>query len=119
MQRLNFTLDETTVELLERLAQRYYHGNKSQAVHSALESLAAHAGHEGWLIAGYTPVVLSEDAACHSCGDPHQVGETLFRPVFERGEGPNALPKIPPQEWLDCNNCVEQDSESPSSSGER
>ena len=46
MQRLNFTLDEATVQLLDRLAAKYYHGNKSLTVRAALESLAAHAGHE-------------------------------------------------------------------------
>jgi hypothetical protein len=32
----------------------------------------------------------------------------LYRPVFERGEGPHALPKIPREMWLNCSNCVEQ-----------
>ncbi len=110
MQRLNFTLDDETVALLEKLAQKYYHGNKSQTVRSALESLAAHAGHEGWVVSGYSPVVVEEDTRCHSCGDPHQKGETLFRPVFQRGEGPRVLHRIPAEPWLDCPTCVEQSS---------
>ena len=92
MQRVNFTLDESTLRLLERLAQNYYGGNKSQTVRAALESLAAHAGHEGWLIAGYTPVVAEADASCHTCGVLHRRSEVLYRPVFEGGDGPQALP---------------------------
>lgn len=109
MQRLNFTLDDDTIRLLERLAEKYYHGNKSQTVRSALESLAAHTGHEGWVVAGYTPVVLEEDQArCHTCGDPHKKGDVLYRPVFQRGEGPRVLPRIPTENWLDCSTCVEE-----------
>jgi len=108
MQRLNFTLDETTVELLNRLSDTYFQGNKSQTVRSALESLAAHAGHEGWVVAGYSPVVLEGDAQCHTCGDSHHSGEVLLRPVFERGDGPGALARIPAEHWLACHDCVEQ-----------
>lgn len=109
MKRLNFTLNDGTVELLDRLAASYFHGNKSLAVRAALESLAAHAGHEGWVISGYTPVVLDGDVTCHTCGDPHRPGEVLFRPVFERGDGPQALAHIPSVNWLDCPGCVEQE----------
>ncbi|MSP12285.1 MAG: hypothetical protein EXR62_04920 [Chloroflexi bacterium] len=108
MQRLNFTLDDNTVELLERLAEKYYSGNKSLTVRAALESLAAHAGHEGWVITGYTPVVIAEESACHTCGETHDKGEVLYRPVFERGASSKALPKIPAENWLDCSHCVEQ-----------
>jgi hypothetical protein len=108
MQRLNFTLDEATVQLLDKLADKYYHGNKSLTVRSALESLAAHAGHEGWVITGYTPIVVRDQTNCHTCGDLHREGDVLYRPVFERGEGPGAMPKIPKENWLDCSNCVEQ-----------
>ncbi len=108
MQRLNFTLDDATVQLLDRLAQKYYHGNKSLTVRSALESLAAHAGHEGWVVTGYTPIVVEGQTNCHTCGDLHREGDVLYRPVFERGEGPRAMAKIPRENWLDCSNCVEQ-----------
>ncbi|MFQ5692189.1 MAG: hypothetical protein ACE5IM_03985 [Nitrospinota bacterium] len=108
MPRLNFTLDGKAVSLLGRLARKYYGGNKSLTVRRALESLAAHAGHEGWRIAGYTPVTIEERAACHTCGGTHRKGEVLYRPVFERGEGPNALAKLPKENWLDCPDCVEQ-----------
>jgi len=107
MKRLNFTLDAATVHLLEKLSETYYHGNKSQTVRAALESLAAHIGHDGWVITGYTPVPLDTDAACHTCGSPHQEGEILFRPVFERGTSPEALLHIPSEVWLDCPLCVE------------
>jgi hypothetical protein len=108
MQRLNFTLDDATVQLLDKLAEKYYHGNKSLTVRSALESLATHVGHEGWVISGYTPIVVDEQMSCHTCGDPHPEGDVLYRPVFIRGEGPKAMPKIPTETWLDCSNCVEQ-----------
>ena len=107
MHRLNFTLDEEAVQLLEQLAARYYHGNKSQTVRAALESLAAHAGHDGWVITGYAPVQLATEAACHTCGVSHPEGDVLFRPVFERGTSPKALTHIPSEVWLDCSGCVE------------
>jgi hypothetical protein len=107
MQRVNFTLDNGTVDLLNRLAADYYHGNKSRTVRAALESLAAHAGHAGWVVAGYTPVVVEARAACHSCGEPHREGDVLYRPVFRRGEGERALPRLPAEPWLDCGACVE------------
>jgi hypothetical protein len=108
MQRLNFTLNDDTVRLLERLAGKYYGGNKSQTVRAALESLAAHVGHDGWVIAGYTPVELDAAAECHTCGEAHDTGDVLYRPVFERGSSPRALPRIPAESWLDCPQCVEQ-----------
>ena len=107
MQRLNFTLDADTVRLLERLAQQYYGGNKSQTVRAALESLAVHTGHDGWVVAGYTPVRLEDDEACHSCGTAFHEGDVLLRPVFERGTSPRALPHIPSEQWLDCPTCAE------------
>lgn len=108
MKRLNFTLDDDTVKLLEELAGKYYSGNKSQTVRAALESLAAHTGHEGWIIAGYTPKELDNESACHSCGEEHEKGEILYRPVFERGKSPEAFPKMPTENWLDCPDCAEQ-----------
>ncbi len=108
MHRLNFTLDNTTVLLLEKLAETYYAGNKSQTVRAALESLAAHIGHDGWVIAGYTPVELQDDVDCHTCGTHYQEGAILYRPVFERGRSPKALSQIPAEAWLDCPSCVEQ-----------
>ena len=111
MKRLNFTFDASTIELLERLAETYYSGNKSQTVRAALESLAAHIGHDGWVITGYTPTRLDDEASCHTCGEAHHEGEVLFRPVFERGASPRALPNIPAEPWLDCPRCVEQQFE--------
>ncbi|MFW5955246.1 MAG: hypothetical protein ACOCSK_00720, partial [Rhodothermales bacterium] len=69
MQRLNFTLDDSTVQLLERLSEGYYQGNKSRTVRAALESLAAHIGHDGWIISGYVPTTVSGSVACHTCGE--------------------------------------------------
>lgn len=108
MQRLNFTLDEATVKLLEHLAAAYYGGNKSQTVRAALEGLAAHVGHDGWVISGYTPVQVEGEAACHTCGVAYHEGAVLFRPVFERGQSPDALEHIPAEAWLDCTRCAEQ-----------
>jgi hypothetical protein len=107
MNRLNFTLDSPTVELLNRLAGRYYGGNKSLTVRAALESLATHVGHEGWVIAGYTPVVLDDQTDCHTCGSLYGQGEVLYRPVFRRGQGHQALAHIPTRPWLSCPSCVE------------
>lgn len=108
MKRLNFTLDQETVRLLNQLSAKYYNGNKSQTVRAALESLAAHTGHEGWVIAGYTPKRLDNEANCHGCGESHREGEVLYHPVFERGKSPNALSSIPSENWLDCPRCAEQ-----------
>ena len=108
MKRLNFTLDDDTVKLLKELSEKYYSGNKSQTVRAALESLATHTGHEGWVIAGYTPTQLDDEIDCHSCGESHGKGEILYRPVFERGKSPEALAKIPSENWLDCPDCAEK-----------
>lgn len=107
MKRLNFTLDNQTVELLNRLSEKYYGGNKSQTVRAALESLAAHQGHDGWVITGYTPVLIDHDVNCHTCGTGHPEGNVLFRPVFEKGNSPNAIKQIPSEEWVECSVCVE------------
>lgn len=108
MKRLNFTLDNETVELLRDLSETYYNGNKSQTVRAALESLAVHAGHEGWVIAGYTPKELDNEISCHTCGESHEKGEVLYRPVFEKGSSADALPSMPTESWLDCPRCVEK-----------
>lgn len=108
MKRLNFTLDDETVTLLEDLAGKYYGGNKSKTVRAALESLATHTGHEGWVIAGYTPKELDSESSCHGCGEAHKEGEILYRPVFERGKSPRALPEMPSENWLDCPECAEK-----------
>jgi ferredoxin len=107
MKRLNFTLDNSTVELLKKLAEKYYSGNKSQTVRAALESLAAHQGHEGWVISGYTPVRTDHEVNCHSCGTEHSEGNILFRPVFEKGNSQEAIQRIPNEEWVECSLCVE------------
>ncbi len=107
MRRLNFTFDEQTVSLLEHLSDAYYGGNKSRTVRAALESLAAHIGHDGWVITGYVPSQLFDSASCHTCGEEHRSGEVLYRPVFERGRSAGALEAIPTEEWLDCPQCVE------------
>jgi len=109
MQRLNFTLDNATIDLLNRLSSAYYGGNKSQTVRAALESLASHTGHEGWVIAGYTPVEASKEEHCHSCGEEQPTGAVLYRPVFERGQSAKALNHIPSEPWVECSRCVEKE----------
>lgn len=106
MKRLNFTLDEETIDLLNRLSETYFSGNKSHTVRAALESLAAHIGHDGWVITGYTPLRAPADLNCHSCGKEHQTGDLLYRPVFERGSSPDALQALPEEEWTECPTCV-------------
>lgn len=108
MKRLNFTFDDDTVDLLDQISDLYYHGNKSLTVRAALESLATHLGHAGWIISGYVPATLEEDANCHSCGRPYPEGDILYRPVFQRGHAPDALSEIPHENWLDCSQCVEK-----------
>lgn len=108
MKRLNFTLDSSTVELLEELSSKFYKGNKSQTVRAALESLAARQGHDGWVIAGYTQLKVDHEVHCHSCGSEYGEGRLLFRPVFERGNSPDAIQHIPNEEWVECSLCVEK-----------
>lgn len=108
MRRLNFTLDLPTIDLLEQLSSTYFGGNKSQTVRAALESLAAHSGHDGWVVTGYAPSELNQEAECHTCHTAHERGEILYRPVFKRGRSPEALQTIPSEQWLDCSDCVEK-----------
>lgn len=105
MRRLNFTFDIETVRLLDQLANRFYGGNKSATVRAALEMLAA-GMREGWVVAGYTPASLNDEASCHSCGTPHEAGEVLYRPVFERGASAGAMSSLPAEPWFDCQDCV-------------
>lgn len=107
MKRLNFTLDNSTVELLSKLADKYYEGNKSQTVRAALESLASHQNHDGWVISGYTPLKVDHDVNCHTCGESHPEGKILYKPVFERGSSPRAIREIPSEDWVECSVCVE------------
>lgn len=104
--RLNFTLDDDTIKLLEFLSDNYYSGNKSQTVRAALEALAINHKHEGWVVAGYTVVDLEQGANCHQCGNAKKSGDVMYRPVFERGHGPNALNELPTHAWFDCPACV-------------
>jgi len=107
MKRLNFTLDDETIALLNRIAAQYYHGNKSLAVRAAVESLAAHLGHEGWVVAGVVPVEVDANAECHTCHRHFEPGETLYRPVFRKGRAPKAMPHLPREQWLECGDCAQ------------
>lgn len=107
MKRLNFTLDDQTVALLEELSGTYFDGNKSHTVRIALENLKHHKGNRGWVITGYTPVRIDEQMACSSCGEPPSPGEVLYRPVFEKGDGAKALKELPSNSWAKCSSCVE------------
>ena len=107
MKRLNFTLDDATVKLLNKLAGKFYEGNKSQTVRAALESLAAHQGHDGWVITGYTMTRTDHNVTCHTCGTENEEGNIVFKPVFEKGNSPSAIRHIPKKEWVECSDCVE------------
>ncbi len=111
MKRLNFTLDEQTIQLLNKIAEQYYHGNKSHAVRAAIESLAAHLGHEGWVVAGFVPVLVESETECHTCHRHFGAGETLYRPVFRRGRSHNALQQLPREQWLECVDCAQSFTE--------
>tara|TARA_Y100000588_G_scaffold391760_1_gene501361 strand:- start:1203 stop:1556 length:354 start_codon:yes stop_codon:yes gene_type:complete len=111
MQRLNFTLDKETVALLSELAQKFYHGNKSLTIRAALQSLATHTGHVGWVINGYTPIELSGATSYRTCGTRYRKGDLLYRPVFERGYSHKAVADLSTKTWLDCPGCVTQNIE--------
>jgi hypothetical protein len=106
MKRVNFTLDDATLDLLSSLADKAYGGNKSLAIRAAVESLAAHSGHAGWVVAGYTPATVEEPTECHSCHASFIGGEILYRPVFQRGVSPVAMLVLPREPWLDCPTCA-------------
>jgi hypothetical protein len=106
MRRINFTLDQDTVNLLGSLAHQFYGGNRSLAIRAAVESLAVHSGHAGWVVTGFTPVQIEARTPCHCCSEEFDVGSTLFKPVFERGISPEALDELPAGKWLDCSKCA-------------
>ncbi|MFQ3588352.1 MAG: ribbon-helix-helix domain-containing protein, partial [Fimbriimonadaceae bacterium] len=103
--RYNFTLDDDTFALLESIADARFGGNRSEAVRAAVVQMAASLG-TGWVVAGFTAVDLTDEVECHCCHRKFEPGETLFRPVFKRGGGPNALPELPRERWLDCAACA-------------
>ncbi len=107
MKRLNFTLDQETIALLNRIADHYYHGNKSLAVRAALEWLATHLGHEGWVVVGVVPVEVDFTAECHTCRRHFERGTTLYRPVFRKGLAGKAMPELPKKIWLECGDCAQ------------
>lgn len=109
MKRLNFTFDDSTIELLEELSDNYFSGNKSQTVREALESLKVNIGNKGWVIKGYTPRQLEEEIQCYSCGEDHHAGEILFTPVFEKGSGVRAINALPKKPWVECDKCVDSE----------
>ncbi|MEX2574123.1 MAG: hypothetical protein WD317_07490, partial [Balneolaceae bacterium] len=87
--------------------EMYYEDNKSRTVRAALESLATHAGHNGWVISGYTALKADESTECRTCGKEHQKGSLLYKPVFERGSSPEAMKTIPRENWVECSVCVQ------------
>ncbi len=109
MQRINITLDDETIDMLTTLANQLYGGNKSLTIREALQSLAAHTGQDGWIVRGYVAVVVSqEEEVCHTCGRVCHQGDIFYRPVFERGSGRNVITHLPRTDWLECQQCAEQ-----------
>ncbi len=96
MKRLNFTIDDETVDMLDQISNIYYHGNKSLTVRAALESLATHLGHAGWVISGYAPAVLDHEENCHSCGQSYPEGNVLYRPCLPAGQRQRRPERNPP-----------------------
>jgi len=84
-------------------------------VRAAVESLAAHLGHEGWVVAGFVPVEVDANAECHTCHRCFEPGatlyrpvfRTLYRPVFRKGRAPKAMPQLPREQWLECGDCAQ------------
>lgn len=110
MKRFNFTLDDSTVDMLSLLADKHFQGNKSLALRSAIETLASRLGEEGWIVEGYSPVLLHEDARCMQCGETHHAGDEVFRPVFKRGRSDRALKDLPKGSVVVGPDCIDEPS---------
>ena len=109
MQRINFTLDEKTIGLLEKMANEWYKGNRSAVIRDAVHYYSQNALQSGWVIVGFSPVTLDNNFTCHGCGEEHTKGEVLYRPTFQKGQGKFAFKYLPNEPWLDCAACLEND----------
>ena len=107
MHRLNFTLDDETISLLDEMAKTWYSGNRSALVRDALHHFAKCANQNGWIIVGFSPVILNRNTLCHGCGIEFPKGEVLYQPIFQQGIGENAISQLPKEPWLDCARCIE------------
>lgn len=71
------------------------------------EVLNSNLWHAGWLITDYIPVRMDHEVNFHSCGTKHSEGDVFFKPVFEKGNSPQAIEHTPSEEWVECQVCVE------------
>lgn len=97
------------IRLFDKPAQRCCHRNKSLTLRSALESLTAHAGHEGWSVNGCTDVWADKDLVVYlwRYAQAGTRGNLLSRPVFQHGEGRRVLTHLPGEVRRDCAHRVE------------
>jgi hypothetical protein len=89
MQHVDLILDETSLRLLDRLAEQYYGGSRYLAVQAAIESLAAHVRQGGWELVGFEPVRSAG-------GSPGPDAAPRFRPIFAPGRNAAIAPPGPP-----------------------
>jgi len=109
-----FSLGADAAELLETLAEQFFGSNQTETVRAGLRALAVEYGLLGettWIVDGYVAGRAPKGGArCYRCERRFQVGELLYRLVFRRGSGPNALPHLPEEELWVCPLCVEEES---------
>ncbi len=106
IQRLNFTLDDDTIKLLEDMSKAWYSGNRSALIRDAIHHFAKCAYQSGWIIVGFSPVILNQNTVCHGCGVEYPKGQVLYQPIFQQGIGEHVIDQLPKELWLDCPRCV-------------
>jgi len=106
-----FLLKPDVARLLETLAKNHFGDNQTETLRAGLRALAVRYGlsETTWIVDGYVAGRAPKgDARCYRCERHFQVGEFLYRPVFRRGYGPDALPHLPEEELWVCPLCVEE-----------
>ena len=110
-----FILKTEVARLLETLAKEHFGGNQTETVRAGLRALAVEYGLLGettWIVDGYVAGRAPKGGArCYRCERRFQAGELLYRPIFRRGSGPNALSRLPEEELWVCPLCVEEESD--------
>ena len=111
-----FLLKPEVARLLETLAKNHFANNQTETFRAGLRALAVRYGlsETTWIVDGYVAGRAPKGGArCYRCERRFQAGELLYRPVFRRGSGPDALSRLPPSEeelWV-CPLCVEEESD--------